>query len=64
MASFDLDQPSDDVDTEFARRLVRASIRTRAEMPVLWADPDTSEGDLVQASELIGQRIQRRPRSA
>jgi hypothetical protein len=62
MASFDLDEPSDDVDTEFARKLIRSGSRDRSEMPTLYVDEDHSEAELLQVSELIGQPVQRRPR--
>jgi hypothetical protein len=64
MASFDLDKPSDDIDTEFARRLIRASERTRTERSTLWigADDPACEGEIAQAASAIGQPIQRRPR--
>jgi hypothetical protein len=62
MASFDLDKPSDDVDEEFARKLVRASQRTRDEMPVVYVDADhpASESELAQISGILGQTIWRR----
>jgi hypothetical protein len=63
MASFDLDPADDDdVDTAFAKRLVRASTRTRSEMPILYVDdPNVTDGELQQAAELLGQPVQRRP---
>lgn len=59
--SFDLDE-DDDVDTMFAKRLIRQGSRTRAELPVLWVDPDKTDAEIQQASELLGQPIQRRRR--